>query len=326
MKLDLSRYTIGQKQESGVMGVYPILGADCKYNLASFEDVDFEGTVSYGEMSFSNNSEFAFILPSGYAIISKQLAQDHALPQAEILAKKEKNQVLKRACCVQQTQCGYLNPSKSSDMRFLPLHIRKNYLADRLKNKKSWDSSFSRLWGYITSFQDDLVKEGVGNLVLFFNKYMEKLSTFNAEFEYVEGQIGAIITINDEIVGIEIAPNAEYFKTIWNSLIRDCYGSEIIRRIKEDSISIFEDSIKTNLVLDECKTLEDVINAVSLHSEENKQKGLGILKDVGNKVFSTTSNKVFDGLNYSVLQDKTTFGETFIDEKNNELVYLSLIF
>jgi len=55
------------------------------------------------------------------------------------------------------------------------------------------------------------------------------LEEFAAEFEPVEGQIGAIIMFSGVPVGIEIMPSEGHWETYWKHLIRGCYGAEMLR-------------------------------------------------------------------------------------------------
>lgn len=325
MNIDLSRFKIGEKQTAGVMSVYPILGEDSSFKIAPFSEISFEGTYGYGDMLFSNDSDYPFIIPSGYAIVTKQEAQDHGLPNAEYLKGSSKKVHFNKACCIQETQCGYISPVKATDFRYIPLNIRKNYLKDEIYNRNS-SISFSRLWDYIYSFQQDLVKKSESNLVLFFDKYMNKLANFNAEFECVEGQIGAIIMLNEKIIGIEIAPNKEYWKILWKSLIRDCYGSEVIRRIETKIIDTFKDSLDLKIDYSKCNSLEEIISAFDKSLETAKEKGEFLLKSLDSIDFSNNSNKEFkNGLNYCKIYSEDKVGEIF-RTKDNEVVYLSLLF
>jgi hypothetical protein len=55
------------------------------------------------------------------------------------------------------------------------------------------------------------------------------LDEFVAEFECVPRQIGAIILVDDQVVGVERAPSHAYWQSVWPCLIRECYGSLAIR-------------------------------------------------------------------------------------------------
>lgn len=329
---------IGTKQQSGIMSVYPLIGEDITDELASFKDIKFKGTVAYGTMIFGNNSEKPFIIPTGYSIITKQLAQDHGLPFATLINANTKHEIVNVACCIQQTQGGYINgDTLKENFSILPLYIRKEHFVKYFKESNDEllfePLFFNRLWGIISSFQNKLVKNNVGNVVLFFNKFMDKLTQFNAEFEIVEGQRGAIIMLNDKIVGIEIVPTHEYWKTVWDSLIRDCYGSEVIRLTMNNLIEEFEKSRELELNLENCLTIEDIEKTIKIH--ENKEKDL-LLKSlneiISEKLVFVDKNKKLilrnsnDDLYYNLfkIKDKKIYGESYIN-KVGKMIYLSML-
>ena len=223
----LNNLTLGTAQTSGPMTVIPLLGEDATNELASFDDITFQRVRTYGSMLFENSSDKPFILPAGYAIMTKQLAQDHGSVYATLLLPELISDV-NISCCIQQTQCGYIDGKGINHFNFLPVEIRKNSVLSHTEEITS--VSFSRLWPIISEFQKKLIKSTEGNLILFFNKYMDKLLTFNAEFECVDQQRGAIIMVDNEIAGIEIAPTQDYWKHIWNPLIRDAYGSTLLKK------------------------------------------------------------------------------------------------
>lgn len=317
----LKKVSLGRRQSSGVMHVYPIIGDDLTENMASFSEVKFIRTSDYGVMDFINNSEKPFIIPAGYAIITKQMAQDHAIPTASFIKGKEEKS-FQNACCIEQTQPGFIDGERlKENFTMLPISIRRSEFY-RLKNDNHF--SFSRLWEDISKFQKKLVLGKEGNLVLFFNRYMDRLSTFTAEFEPVNGQIGAIIMIGDEIVGIEVAPTHEYFVSIWDGLIRGAYGAEVLSRSLKSLIPNFEkDSI---LNLDGIDNVEDILEVVQQYRKENTQnaikeidslcsKEIKPLKEINHDIFIQHFFKIEDYIH----------GEMFVDESGNP-VYASIIF
>ncbi|QUH21741.1 ARPP-1 family domain-containing protein [Alkaliphilus sp. B6464] len=332
-------FKIGTKQTSGVMSVYPLISEDRTDALASFEDIKFNGTTSYGTMVFSNNSEKPFIIPTGYSIITKQLAQDHALPFATLIKGNDNHRDINTACCIQQTQCGFIDGDKlKENFSILPLFIRKGHFDKYFRvnnsqlNMNNFDD-FSRLWTIISSFQKGLVKESYGNIVLFFNKFMDKLTQFNAEFEVVEGQIGAVVMLNDKIVGIEVAPTHEYWKKIWNSLIRDCYGSEVIRLTMNNIVKEFEKSRELKLDLENCLTIKDIEKAIQNHENQNKDSLMKSLEKVlfSQFVYLSQKNRFVvansdDNVSYAAFKasDKRAYGEAYVD-KDGKLLYLSML-
>lgn len=336
VNLDFSNLKIGKKQQVGVMSVFPLIGEDVKTKLSSFEDIDFIGTDDYGEMVFKNNGEYPFMLPSGYSIMTKQQAQDHALPLSTLLPAKEVR-CIKEACCIEATMPGYIDGKKVKGFNMLPIYIRKRHLEDFFKNYRKGScfnlKNYSRLWEYIFDFQSKLIDSGREDLVLFFNKFMNELIKFNAEFEVVKGQRGAIILINDKVIGIEVVPTQKYWKTIWNSLIRDCYGSEVIRLVKQNLIENFKDYKECDIKLDDCKSISEIRERLEdYYNNERKkiEKKLHLICKAmvnevqGEDIIALNSDK---NLSYHIFKlfNKDVYGEVYQDNNNN-VIYCSMLF
>lgn len=280
LKSILNGFTLGEKQDSGVMSVIPLISnsGDATENMASFEDVKFLKTTNYGTMVFQNSSDKPFILPTGYSVITKQAAQDHGSTFAYLL-KPNAHRSLDETCCIEQTQGGYVDGSGVNDFYLLPLYVRKKHFEQYVRSGRKNENeasieglSFSRLWPIISEFQNKLITEDVAHLVYFFNKFVDKLNQFNAEFETVKGQRGAIIMINNRIVGVEIAPTEEYWNVLWQRLIRDCYGSEVVRLTTLDLIKEFNKSQSNSLDLDSCKTIEEIEAAIKSHTNRYQEE------------------------------------------------------
>lgn len=321
------KLTLGRRQTSGVMHVIPIIGENLTNNMASFDEVKFLKTSDYGAMVFQNSSKKPFIIPSGYSIITKQDAQDHTLPHAGFI-EAGVTKVFKNACCIQQTQPGYLDGEKITEkFTLLPVSIRSADFYEIMNKNDRFN--FSRLWPHISEFQKDLVNEGSGNLVLFFNRYIDQLSSFTAEFEPVDYQIGAIIMINDTIIGIEIAPTHEYFKSIWDGLIRGAYGADVLSRSLKSLIPVYKQ--KTTLDLTDSKNMDDIFAAVQAFRASNSENLVNQLKELSLIDYMKFKPIIHDNGNLSQVffshedEKSQILGEAFLDEGGNPL-YLSMLF
>lgn len=309
---------IGIEQNVGIMSMYPLIGDDLNIPLAEFKDITFKGNSDYGEMTFENNSNLPFVLPTSYFYTTKALAQDHSSYRYEILTPNKKTKI--NACCIQEHQCGYIDESDCGlkNFKILPLDIRKNILFDlKLSN-----IDFSSLWKYICLFQSQLVNEKAAHLIYFFTKFAKNLATFDAEFELVEKQRGCIITFNNQIVGIEIFPSHNYFKHIWKSLIRDSYGSSILKMSLLDLKTSFENCY--NLNLENCLTIEEIEKSISEY-DLNRRKNLkdnieNILNNL--KIEDLTNQK--NDLNYSLFI-KNNIALESIRYNNSDFAFCSLI-
>lgn len=336
--IDLSKFKIGRKQQVGIMSVYPLFADDVETSLAAFEDIKFDGTIEYGTMVFTNKSDYPFIIPTGYSIITKQLAQDHALPFASLLEPNSRKEI-EVACCIQKTQCGFIDGKRlKEEFSILPLYIRKQHFKKTIfpngKIPVAIDNDFSRLWKHISDFQRDLIQNDTANLVLFFNKFMDKLTRFNAEFEVLDGQRGAVILLNDRIVGIEIAPTHAYWKTVWNSLIRDCYGSEIIRLTMQNLVEEFKTSTELDLDLSNCKSVEEIEKAIEVYYEKDKESFENKLREFDSiddileipKHKSIIEDNCYNNISYHIFKakDKEIYGEVYCD--GDKMIYCSVLF
>lgn len=273
----LDGLTLGEKQEVGVMTVIPLLDPNEGESLvADFSEVDFKGTTNYGSFYFGVNSEKPFVLPAGYSVMTKQSAQDHGTPLTHILAPKENK--VPYACCIEQSQPGMIEGNKDLDFNLMPLSIRKNHFAKYIKNvpaDKPFDGNitdFSRLWPVISAFQRELVGKKEAHMIYFFTKFVDQLNQFNAEFEAVKTQRGAIILFNNEVVGIEVAPSSAYWKVVWNKLIRDCYGSEIVYRTFKKLIPSYKDKVSRTVDFEGVTSIADIRAAMAASSKDYNEK------------------------------------------------------
>lgn len=260
--------TIGEEQSSGGMSVYPLIGEDLSIEFASFDDIKFKGSPSYGKMLFDNASDKPFILPAGYTYMSPELTQDHSTATVQILSQGINH--INNACCIQQHQTGHIaNKGEGLDkFGFLPLELRQKLIFKEEYERTTTDCS--KLWDDIIDFQKELVENShEAHLIYFFTKYMEHLSRFNAEFEIVPKQRGVIVTFNHKIVGIDISPTHEYFNHIWKPLIRDSYGSALIKIAKQDIKQSFNDLL--SLDLSSCENILEIEKAIKSNLEKRKE-------------------------------------------------------
>lgn len=206
---------LGWAQSVGAMQVVPLLGED----LLDFAPPRVEvRTSAYGTVHLRNGGDRPTIVPTAAGWVIARAAQDHALGGAA-LVKAGEERVIETAMCIQQTQPGLIEWAQH-DLLILPAALRAPALAKRK------DIGHSRLWADIERFNQNAGAAGYGgHLARYLERYERELSRFVAEFELVPGQVGALILVNGELCGIERTPSADYWKVVWNPLIRVCYGS-----------------------------------------------------------------------------------------------------
>jgi hypothetical protein len=127
------------------------------------------------------------------------------------------------AVCLQETQGGTIAAGEHA-MVILPFPLREPALAVRDQR------DYSRLWPAVRAFYADVGLQAVANLAVFFRHFAQELDRFVAEFESLDGQVGAVVLADGGVLGVERTPSVAYWETLWAPLLRGCYGAEMIRR------------------------------------------------------------------------------------------------
>lgn len=211
--------TPGTMQSVGRMQVIPLTGEEVTgYGIPS--DVETQ-TTSYGTIGFIGHNTNKVVIPQGTTYITKHAAQDHALPHTGIF--KGGRKFYDTAACIERSQGGYI-PPESREIGLLPFALKQESL------KLGYQKSYSKLWNAIGSFNLAFkVPMGREHLVDFMVHYTKELDTFVAQFEPVSGQLGAIILLDGIVIGIERMPNYAGWLDVWRPLIRECYGSQVLK-------------------------------------------------------------------------------------------------
>ena len=209
-----------QMQSVGQMQVIPIINEGTDDDYFSPPDVTM-GTSDYGSVNLENDSDRPTIVPPGAGWVTEENAQNHAIGGGALVPAGQKRHI-DTAMCIQASQCGYIE-TKKHPMLVLPVALRDKAL--RIKD----EHNFSKLWDDISTFNDSYNLSSRGHLEYFLTHFKDELDQFVAEFELVPRQIGAIILVGGRVVGIERAPSQEFWRKIWDPLIRVCYGSMAIK-------------------------------------------------------------------------------------------------
>lgn len=260
--LKFTGITIGEIQSVDEMTIFPLVGPD-RGNIASPQNLKFTRTVGYGSMEFQNDDSKPAIVPA-YTMVRGRGGQDHAMTGAAIVPSKRPT-VFNTACCVEQRQGGMLSSDSDNKTDILPISLRKDLLDYNKRVKKE----FGKLWNDIIKWLRGIgngISSEAGHLSYFYDNVQVKkaLEDFAAEFEPVEGQIGAIILFSGIPVGLEIMPTNSHWEAYWKQLIRGSYAAELFRlkmlgKVKPSTLIMPEFSLTATP--DEVKkSLEDFMN------------------------------------------------------------------
>jgi len=258
MLIDLLRgYEAGMPQAVGNMVHIPLIPQTQSFEeVGSADDLRLEGDPDYGTLVIGTDSPHVTIVPQGYTYVTKERAQDRTIPSAALIKGGGQNV---HAFCVQSSQAGHMTPGEveGRQIRLLPMSLRN---AAYFKRQ---ESEVGAIWGDIRKFNERLGVSG-DYLVTFFNDYQVQLEQFVAQFERVPGQRGALVMINDEVVGIEVLPNDRAMGSVWTNMIRDCYGSEaLFRQAGSDTPEPGP--------MEDVETLEELLDAVERQSAREQE-------------------------------------------------------
>jgi len=310
---------VGRIQTVGVMQVIPlILDEDLQDDRFENPDVVRVGTRNYGEMVFSNPSGKPVLLPTHVGYVVKQAAQDHAMATAGIVPPKGR-EVWDNAMCIQATQGGYIREDQHK-MLILPLALRRPAL------EKRKDRRYNKLWQSIGSFSAQSGMSSTQNLVQYMQQFAEELDQFIAEFEIVDNQVGAIILISGNVVGVERAPSAAYWKSVWEPLVRVCYGSAAIMasRQKQDADKVLK--TRTPLQVDDLTNMDALCDA--LESADQQQDEL-VRKQVRDLLDTPFHKETEQGRStvarLTTIRNDQFFGQIASDTNTDSILYASMV-
>jgi hypothetical protein len=303
----------GQMQTSGIMQIIPLLSDLEDPDIVSPVNARFR-TEAYGTMIFDNPSSNIMLIPCHAGYMVRQPAQDHAMSHAAFV-KRESTVSFNDAMCIQQTQPGFISPGSYS-MMILPFPLREKAL--QMREEKG----FGKLWNYILEFNSDAgIEKTQAHLEYFFTRFEHELNEFAAEFEWVPRQVGAVILTGGEVVGVERCPSSEYFQSVWEPLIRECYGSHALKAARKETVSI--PSSRVPLDLDSIASLGDLRKALDDAAAKEDMIARGRIRDLIEEPFFYEEEDRLERYSLETVSNSQFIGQIVRD--GERVCYLSLI-
>lgn len=245
MKIDIQELLKGMrplKDESGNIVVQSInnmqivcLTTDAEYNIDKFANplaVSVDTQRGYGHLTIHNEDNKPVITLPQAAYLTKKRVQDHAMVKAGYIPSSTTRD-FDDACCVESSQPGSINANDNQMRRtILPYYLKETSLS------VVGVDNMGKLWDKIGSFNSSVGAGTRQHIVDYYDKHDKKLEQFIAHFEKPKNCIGAIVLVDGEIVAIDKFPSFVYTDQVWDTLIRDCYGSiaitEEIKNVNQD--------------------------------------------------------------------------------------------
>jgi len=306
--------TPGRMQSVGYMQIIPLVSelVDDRFvtpdNLAT-------STSDYGTVNVHNESDGMTIMPFGSAVMTKQMAQNHAIPKAKLMGAKE-NARINTAACIQDSQGGTIRKGKHP-MSIIPWVLKEAALMTRKVR------SYQKLWEPIKEFNKRLGLQARGHLEYYMDRFKDDLDQFIAQFEVIPNQVGAILLLDGSVMGVERAPNYEYWKAVWKPLIRECYGSLCLQYVKERGGEVSLPKTRVPLKFKSTNSLDDISRALA----EAKSKEDEVIKKIVRKFikekFKQEPEETKGTIAVENITHKQFTGQIVRDE--DKVVYASLV-
>lgn len=286
-RLNFTDIGMGDVQSVDEMTIVPLVGPD-RGNIAPPESLQFQRTAGYGTMVFENkDTSRPAIVPTHLQIRGKS-AQDHAMAGSGVVTQLQ-TRSFDNACCIESSQGGYLR-SDGNDEDVLPIGLRRTLLNPSKRSEHAYDKLWSNISGWLQGLRGRIRSGGSrAHLRDFYDapEYKEALERFAAEFEPVDGQIGAIIMFSGVPVGIEIMPTAEHWEAYWQKLIRGCYGAEMLRLKQlgklQPSTLIMPDLSEALSIEDKAAQVKRVEEILSEFTEHLKAEVIPLIEQIAIK-------------------------------------------
>jgi hypothetical protein len=306
--LDLSDCRFEEPQTSGVMTVLPLCRPDCEGDFsAPLSGLKLAGVKGYGNVVLQNYA------PSGVSIVPLHVgyiqdqAQNHALCRSAFIGAGQ-SMTFNDACCVQQSQGGYL---KEADQWFfiLPLPLRQKAL------ELSGVVSYGKLWGAIAHLNQKFGMDSRGHLEQLICRRRPYLTQYASRFELVQGQVGALFFLKGNLAGVEVAPTARYFRETWFPLVCFCYGPAAMLLETGNGAQHYDEPLSGS-------SLETLRKSLQASRRERSMRIAASLEDAFAERMETESTDKYLSLQLATVKGKRYSGQVVRDQ--NRLVYASV--
>lgn len=324
---ELLRGTVPERvQTVGVMQVIPLTSGHSDDRFAMPNRL-IVSTSNYGSLIFHNPTGKPALIPKDAAYVTKQRAQDHALPHVGFVAGGERVKYMD-AACIQESQGGTMQP-EAHELIILPFNLREATLRVRTEKR------YNKLWPAIRDFNRVMGLRATGHVDIFLEEFGQQLERFVAEFEPIPTQVGAIILINGKVAGIERTPSYDYWLQLWPTLIRECYGSLALYTQKREADFVEREAdlglaapeaqiLPTRLELGPADSLADLIEELRRVNAAEDEATRQVVRDLMAEPLTVEREaETLLGLTVETLQSRHFGGQCVRD--GAQVVYASMV-
>jgi len=328
-KIDVQELLKGMrplKDESGNIIVQSInnmqivcLTTDDEYNIDKFANplsVSVDTRRGYGHLTVHNEENKPAITLPQAAYLTKQRVQDHAMTKAGYVPSSNARD-FDDSCCVESSQAGQISKNDSTLKRtILPYYLKETALSVVGKD------DMGKLWNSIGSFNSSISAGTRQHIADYYDKHDKKLEQFIAHFEKPKRCIGTIVLVDGEIVAIDKFPSFTYADQVWDTLIRDCYGSiaitqEIKNVDKDKKFTQFADQNKKKTGESTSDYLRKILGKTKKSIEGDVRERI---EDIFEVEFTKKLDNSKDGYKSEVIESEGYIGQVISESGYNHLV------
>ena len=246
---------LGKAIQYGPLKMIPVMGTDCPEGVFSppVSSITFKSNSEYGRMSCHNLALRPSIYPLHMGFFRQDM-QSHAGCSAHILQSGTELE-LTDACLVRDP-LGNKQAGMQTHHFFLPYQLR--HVALDLRGIQG----YTKLWGPIARLNKQYGLDQSALLDALKSKYEKHILEIAKHFKKIEGQTGAIFYLDNALIGIELAPDAQFWSEIHHSLIAYGYGPLVLIPEEERKREL------TNLQTEEFSKMKKLAFTVQ-HEESN---------------------------------------------------------
>lgn len=293
----------GMPARCGPLEMIPLLGSSFKQNpfACLTRDIEISSPPLLGNLSITNRSELPMIIPMHLGVLSTDKA-DHFLSESAVIMPGERLDVSDAFTIPEHLS--YVGRPGKSGLTWLP-HMVKNP-AFLQKHKKD----YSRLW---PNFEKAVELAGMKG-----GADSEKFTSTRERLKLSPGQTGAVFMIYGNIVGIELAPDPEFWEDIHPLLVTRGYGPLCL--MYEDGI--WEELVFTKLDIDSIRMVGDMKAEFEARLKDKKDKVLRRIYALNHDEFEKTDLQETGPFRRISLDSHSFSGEAIY--RGDHLTYLSL--
>ena len=229
MTLTLPNLRVGEPIRHESLSVFPLFSdsrSEIEYELSDaalaggsllVEEVSEGGSVP--DLLVDNQGDIRVLFLEGEELVGAK--QNRILNTSVLVAAHSKVKI--PVSCVEQGRWGYKSRRFESSGSHIPTKMRralKMSVSGSVKRKRGHKSDQGEIWKEVEQLHaSHSVESGTAAMSDAFDNYRDRIESFQARLEYVEGAVGVAVAIGDRVVSVDLFDKADTCRNVWNRLL-----------------------------------------------------------------------------------------------------------